>query len=69
MEVRRPLYFDGIFSDAVTAGVKGAGEGGITAAGAALANAVSMHSGVEFTKLPLKTGLFVGIGEKGRTVL
>ena len=35
-------------------GVKGAGEGGITAAGAALANAVSNALGVEVTKLPLK---------------
>jgi carbon-monoxide dehydrogenase large subunit len=35
-------------------GVKGAGEGGITAAGAALANAVSSALGVEATKLPLR---------------
>jgi len=35
-------------------GVKGAGEGGITAVGAALANAVSDALGVEVTKLPLK---------------
>ncbi|HET8563499.1 MAG TPA: xanthine dehydrogenase family protein molybdopterin-binding subunit [Candidatus Binatia bacterium] len=35
-------------------GVKGAGEGGITAAGAALANAVSNALGVEVTKLPMK---------------
>lgn len=35
-------------------GVKGAGEGGITAAGAALANAVSDALGVEVKKLPLK---------------
>ena len=35
-------------------GVKGAGEGGITAAGAALANAVSDALGVEVTRLPLK---------------
>ncbi len=35
-------------------GVKGAGEGGISAAGAALANAVSNALGVEVTKLPLK---------------
>src|SRR5207302_8056888 len=35
-------------------GVKGAGEGGITAAGAALANAVSNALDVEVTKLPLK---------------
>lgn len=37
-------------------GVKGAGEGGITAAGAALANAVSNALGVEVTRLPLKPG-------------
>jgi carbon-monoxide dehydrogenase large subunit len=35
-------------------GVKGAGEGGITAAGAALANAVSDALGVEVKRLPLK---------------
>lgn len=35
-------------------GVKGAGEGGISAAGAALANAVSNALDVEVTKLPLK---------------
>jgi carbon-monoxide dehydrogenase large subunit len=35
-------------------GVKGAGEGGITAAGAALANAVSNALGVEVTRLPLR---------------
>jgi aerobic carbon-monoxide dehydrogenase large subunit len=35
-------------------GVKGAGEGGITAAGAALANAVSNALGVEVNRLPLK---------------
>jgi carbon-monoxide dehydrogenase large subunit len=35
-------------------GVKGAGEGGITAAGAALANAVANALNVEVTKLPLK---------------
>jgi carbon-monoxide dehydrogenase large subunit len=35
-------------------GVKGAGEGGITAAGAALANAVSNALGVEVNNLPLK---------------
>lgn len=35
-------------------GVKGAGEGGITAAGAALANAVSNAIGVEVKKLPLR---------------
>ena len=35
-------------------GVKGAGEGGITAAGAALANAVANALGVEVKKLPLR---------------
>jgi hypothetical protein len=35
-------------------GVKGAGEGGITAAGGALANAVSNALDVEVTKLPLR---------------
>ena len=35
-------------------GVKGAGEGGITAAGAALANAVAHALGVEVKKLPLR---------------
>jgi carbon-monoxide dehydrogenase large subunit len=35
-------------------GVKGAGEGGITAAAAALANAVANALGVKVTKLPLK---------------
>jgi carbon-monoxide dehydrogenase large subunit len=35
-------------------GVKGAGEGGITAAGAALANAVSDALGIEVTRLPLR---------------
>ena len=35
-------------------GAKGAGEGGITAVGAALANAVSNALGVGVTKLPLK---------------
>jgi CO/xanthine dehydrogenase Mo-binding subunit len=35
-------------------GVKGAGEGGITAAGAALANAVSNALGVEVMQLPLR---------------
>ena len=39
-------------------GVKGAGEGGITAAGAALANAVSDSLGVEVTKLPLRPDFF-----------
>ena len=35
-------------------GVKGAGEGGIVAAGGAMANAVSDALGVEVTRLPLK---------------
>jgi carbon-monoxide dehydrogenase large subunit len=35
-------------------GVKGAGEGGITAVGAALANAVSNALDVEITSLPLR---------------
>jgi aerobic carbon-monoxide dehydrogenase large subunit len=42
-------------------GVKGAGEGGITAAGAALANAVSNALGVEVTKLPLKPDYILGL--------
>jgi CO/xanthine dehydrogenase Mo-binding subunit len=44
-------------------GVKGAGEGGITAAGAALANAVSNALGVEVTKLPLKPDYLLGLIE------
>jgi aerobic carbon-monoxide dehydrogenase large subunit len=35
-------------------GVKGAGEGGITAAGGALANAVSNALGIQVTRLPMK---------------
>ena len=49
-------------------GVKGAGEGGITAAGAALANAVSNALGVEITRLPLKPGYLLELmdaAEKG----
>jgi CO/xanthine dehydrogenase Mo-binding subunit len=49
-------------------GVKGAGEGGITAAGAALANAVSSALGVEVTRLPLKPGYLLELmdaAEKG----
>jgi carbon-monoxide dehydrogenase large subunit len=46
-------------------GVKGAGEGGITAAGAALANAVSNALGVEVTKLPLKPDYLLDLIKKG----
>jgi aerobic carbon-monoxide dehydrogenase large subunit len=46
-------------------GVKGAGEGGITAAGAALANAVSNALGVEVTKLPLKPEYILELVRKG----
>jgi carbon-monoxide dehydrogenase large subunit len=46
-------------------GVKGAGEGGITAAGAALANAVSNALGVEVTKLPLKPDYILELVRKG----
>jgi CO/xanthine dehydrogenase Mo-binding subunit len=47
-------------------GVKGAGEGGITAAGAALANAVSNALGVEVTKLPLKPDYILELVNKSR---
>ena len=47
-------------------GVKGAGEGGITAAGAALANAVSNALGVEVTKLPLKPDYVLELVRKSR---
>jgi len=47
-------------------GVKGAGEGGITAAGAALANAVSNALGVEVTKLPLKPDYLLELVKKNR---
>jgi CO/xanthine dehydrogenase Mo-binding subunit len=47
-------------------GVKGAGEGGITAAGAALANAVSSALGVEVTKLPLKPDYILELVRKSR---
>ena len=50
-------------------GVKGAGEGGITAAGAALANAVSHALGVEVKKLPLKPDYLLELVNKGRDVL
>jgi CO/xanthine dehydrogenase Mo-binding subunit len=47
-------------------GVKGAGEGGITAAGAALANAVSSALGVEVTKLPLRPDYILQLVRKSR---
>jgi CO/xanthine dehydrogenase Mo-binding subunit len=47
-------------------GVKGAGEGGITAAGAALANAVSNALGEEVTKLPLRPDYLVELVNKKR---
>jgi carbon-monoxide dehydrogenase large subunit/6-hydroxypseudooxynicotine dehydrogenase subunit gamma len=50
-------------------GVKGAGEGGITAAGAALANAVSHALGVEVKKLPLKPDYLLELVNKAREVL
>ena len=46
-------------------GVKGAGEGGITAAGAALANAVSNALGVEVRQLPLKPGYILELIDSG----
>ena len=49
-------------------GVKGAGEGGITAAGAALANAVSNALGVEVTRLPLKPDYILQLLRKPQTV-
>jgi carbon-monoxide dehydrogenase large subunit/6-hydroxypseudooxynicotine dehydrogenase subunit gamma len=49
-------------------GVKGAGEGGITAAGAALANAVSNALGVEVTKLPLRPDYLLELLNKKRVV-
>jgi CO/xanthine dehydrogenase Mo-binding subunit len=42
-------------------GVKGAGEGGITAAGAAMANAVSNALGVEVNRLPLKPAYLLSL--------
>ena len=47
-------------------GVKGAGEGGITAAGAALANAVSDALGVEVTRLPLKPSYLLELMDQTR---
>ena len=49
-------------------GVKGAGEGGITAAGAALANAVSNALGVEVKKLPLKPDYVLELIKRSRVV-
>lgn len=49
-------------------GVKGAGEGGITAAGAALANAVSHALGVEVTKLPLRPDYVLELVKQSKTV-
>ncbi len=49
-------------------GVKGAGEGGITAAGAALANAVSNALGVEVKKLPLKPDYVLELVKQSRLV-
>jgi aerobic carbon-monoxide dehydrogenase large subunit len=49
-------------------GVKGAGEGGITAAGAALANAVSDALGVEVTKLPLKPDYILELVQKSEEI-
>lgn len=49
-------------------GVKGAGEGGITAAGAALANAVSNALDIEVQKLPLKPDYILELVKQGRTV-
>lgn len=46
-------------------GVKGAGEGGITAAGAALANAVSNALGIEVTKLPLRPEYIMELVHRG----
>jgi carbon-monoxide dehydrogenase large subunit len=49
-------------------GVKGAGEGGITAAGAALANAVSNALGVEVKKLPLKPDYVLELVKQSRGI-
>jgi CO/xanthine dehydrogenase Mo-binding subunit len=45
-------------------GVKGAGEGGITAAGAALANAVSSALDIEVTRLPLRPDYILELLER-----
>jgi carbon-monoxide dehydrogenase large subunit len=50
-------------------GVKGAGEGGITAAGAALANAVSNALDAEVTKLPLRPDYLLELINKKRADL
>jgi aerobic carbon-monoxide dehydrogenase large subunit len=50
-------------------GVKGAGEGGITAAGAALANAVSNALGVEVTKLPLRPDYVLELVKQSKTAV
>jgi aerobic carbon-monoxide dehydrogenase large subunit len=49
-------------------GVKGAGEGGITAAGAALANAVSNALGVEVKKLPLRPDYVLELVKQSRVM-
>jgi carbon-monoxide dehydrogenase large subunit/6-hydroxypseudooxynicotine dehydrogenase subunit gamma len=46
-------------------GVKGAGEGGTTAAGAAIANAVSDALGAEATALPLTPQRVIELAERG----
>lgn len=46
-------------------GVKGAGEGGIAAAGGALANAVSNALGVEVTRLPMKPDYLMDLLRQG----
>jgi carbon-monoxide dehydrogenase large subunit len=48
-------------------GVKGAGEGGITAAGAALANAVSNALGVEVMQLPLRPDYILELLKRSET--
>jgi carbon-monoxide dehydrogenase large subunit len=48
-------------------GVKGAGEGGITAAGAALANAVANALGVEVKRLPLKPDYVLELVKQSRS--
>ena len=47
-------------------GVKGAGEGGITAVGAALANAISDALGVEVTRLPMKPDYLHELARRSR---
>jgi CO/xanthine dehydrogenase Mo-binding subunit len=48
-------------------GVKGAGEGGITAAGAALANAASNALGVEVMQLPLRPDYILELLKRSET--